>query len=358
LSAHQEQKRVVLFSHNSNLSGAPISLSQLARKLPQYGYTPLLILPKPGSIEELLTKWKIEYIVLKRPQAFFEFRKTVKHEDPVLIHVNSLVRTWPVLMARIMRRPVVWHVREHIGEKRFYAWLIHALADRVICISHNQLRLFEKFKNTSMVYNGVDLEQFKDVQAASLPVPKNAIMVSYIGSIEPRKGLDVLVKAAGLLGTNRPVHFVIVGDATAGNREYLKKVKKLINLYELEQRCHFLGFRNDIPEILAATDIFCHPANKEEFGRVVIEAMASSVPVIASKIGEIPNMVEDGVSGILVDRDDHVGLGEAILKLLQDASLRTKMGNSGLQRVRSGFSLDTHTREVVSVYESLLREKG
>jgi glycosyltransferase involved in cell wall biosynthesis len=352
-------KRVVLFSHNSNLSGAPISISQLARKLPKFGYSPLLVLPKHGPLERRLVEWGVEYTVLDQRCAPIAFRGIVKRERPVLIHVNSLVKTWPVIVARLMGIPVIWHVREYLGNKRFYARIIHTIANGIILISRNQYQLFKDMKRASLVLNGVDPEDFRNIQPAELTMSVNAssIKVTYIGSIEYRKGLEILVRAAGLLQTDSPVQFIIVGDTSEKNRLYREGIDRLILESHMEEQFQFLGARNDIPEILSATDILCHPAYIEEFGRVILEAMASKVPVVASRIGEIKSMIKDGVSGILVEPGDYKELSAAIDRLCDDAALRQKMGEQGFLRLTQKYSLDIHTRNVVEVFESVLEDK-
>jgi glycosyltransferase involved in cell wall biosynthesis len=352
-------KRVVLFSHNSNLSGAPISISQLARKLPELGYSPLLILPKHGPLEQKLVTWGVEYSVLRRGCAPLDFFRIVRRERPLLIHVNSLVKTWPVIVSRLLGLPVIWHVREHLGGKRFYARIIHALAHRVILISQNQYKLFKGLKNAVLVFNGVDPDDFKEARPAKVMTSDDVsvVRVSYIGSIERRKGLITLVRAAALLNTDVPVQFVVVGDATDKNSAYREEIEAAIHENNMENKFQFLGQRQDIAEILAGSDILCHPAYIEEFGRVILEAMASKLPVIASRIGEIIEMVEDGSTGILVEAGNVEQLSAAVARLCTDAALRHEMGEKGFLRLSKTYSLNIHAGNVVNVYDSVLEEK-
>jgi|GEM_PF-1749261 len=352
-------RRVVLFSHNSNLSGAPIAISQLARQLPEFGYSPLLILPKHGPLEHKLMEWGVEYRVLEKKGVPLEFIRIVKRECPVLIHVNSLVKTWPVIASRLMGIPVIWHVHEYLGSKRFYARIIHAIAHRVVLISRNQYQLFRGMKKSVLVLNGVNPEDFNNIHPAECMTSEHAsaIRVTYVGSIEQRKGLKTLVRAAALRKTDSPVRFVIVGDASEKNSTYREEVDRLILENNLDKQFQFLGPRDDIPRILSGSDILCHPAYIEEFGLVILEAMASKVPVIASRIGEIKDMVEDGVTGILVEPGNAKELSIAVSRLCNDAALRHEMGEKGFLRLMHKYSMNIHAGNVVKVYESLLVEK-
>lgn len=347
--------RILLVSHNSNLSGAPISLAQLAKGLVFRNFSPLLVLPKPGPIEKFLKQWHVDYVILKRPNAVIDFLRIVRRFKPDVVHVNSLVKTWPVLVSRCVRKPVVWHVREYLGEKRAYARLIHTLAHRVILISKQQFQLFQGMKRAVLVPNAVDLTLYENVVPADdiRKAPAHTI-VCYIGSIEPRKGLIELARAAQHLKNFPSIHFVVAGDAPKVHMMYKQEIVDYLRKNSLLERFHMLGFRQDIPRVLRASDILCHPVYIEAFGRVIIEAMASKLPVIASRVGEIPSIVEDGKTGFLVDPGDHRGIAEAVLRVAQDEALKNELGRNGYEIVKRRFGLDTHVDKIAEVYTDVL----
>jgi len=356
----QPNNKVLLVSHNSNLSGAPISLAQLARYLPSFGFSPLYLLPKPGPLEKMLKSWRINYKILKRFNAVFDYICIIKRENPALIHVNSLVKTWPVLVSRLLKKPVIWHVREYLGNKKIYAKLIHLLSDCVVLISQEQFRLFNGMKKAVRIPNGVDITQFENVQPVNiLPKDTNArTIVTYLGSIELRKGLIILAKAAELLKNSPWIHYAVVGDVQKGHEKYKKEIINFLNEKGLYSRFHFLGYRSDIPDILAITDVLCHPAFIEVFGRVVIEAMASGLPVIASKVGEMPKIVDDGRSGILISPGDYKALAKAIELIDSNKVLKQKMGMFGYKKVKREFSIEIHTQRIAQLYNKLLHERN
>jgi glycosyltransferase involved in cell wall biosynthesis len=273
--------------------------------------------------------------------------------------VNSLVKTWPVIAARLIGKPVIWHVREYLGKKRMYARLIHLLATRVILISEEQFVLFQGLSKAVIIPNGIDLSLFEKVRPAVLPHDRNEdvrTVVTYVGTIEPRKGLFVLARAACLLGDLPWIHFVIVGEASRGNEAYKQKVVELVNSHGLEKRFHFLGQRKDIPEILAASDALCHPAFKEVFPRVILEAMASKIPVIAAGVGGITEMVRDGKEGFVVQSGDHSGFADAIRLIDSKKSLKVQMGKSCYGRVKREFTIQKHALKVAGLYKDILEE--
>ncbi|PIU68061.1 MAG: glycosyltransferase family 1 protein, partial [Armatimonadetes bacterium CG07_land_8_20_14_0_80_40_9] len=149
--------------------------------------------------------------------------------------------------------------------------------------------------------------------------------------------------------TQTNIKFLIVGDGPL--REELKEQSKDLGI---EDEVTFTGSRQDIPEIMAALDIFVLTSIKEHFGRVVIEAMACGKPVIATNSGAVPEIVEDKVTGILVPPEDSEKLAEAIIELLEDKEKAKEMGIAGRKRVEELFSIEKHTRQIEEVYLSLL----
>ena len=356
-STESGSRKVLLVSHTSNLSGAPISLAQLARKLPEQGYTPLYLIPREGPLEELLRSLRVSYEVMKGPFGHAGFLGIVRREKPCLVHVNSLVRTWPLFLSRLMGLPVIWHVREHLGGKRGYAKLIHALSDRVVVISREQAMLFEGLPRAVRIPNAVDISQFRVARTANRDRRRQTV-VAYVGAIEPRKGLLTLARAFRLLKNGRQIRVMVVGGTSPENSQYERKVKEHLRALGLEKNWQFLGARSDVPAVLAASDILCHPAHVEAFSRVILEAMASGLPVVSTVVGGTPEMVDHGVTGILVQPGDERSLAEAIDTLHADRRLAERMGRAGRRKAAKIFSLELHAERVAALYDSLLAAKA
>jgi glycosyltransferase involved in cell wall biosynthesis len=347
--------KVLLFSHNSNLSGAPIVLANIARFLPSEGFHPHVVLARPGPLEAVLADEGIGFTALRHQNSFLQFMGILKKEKPALVHVNSLVKTWPVLAARFRGVPVVWHVHEQLGRKRLYARIIHLLAHRVLLIAKKQLEVFDALRRAVYVPNGVDLERFSRVKPFQFTEGKTVI--TYVGSIEPRKGLDVLVMAASLLRDEPDLLFVVVGEPRPESRQHERDILDSVRRHDLGERFLFMGSRNDVPEILAGSDMLCHPVYIEAFGMVVLEAMAAKLPVVATEVGEIPHLVRHGISGLLVEKGDAQGLAEAIAALAADLKRRRKMGLAGYERVRTEFTIQRQVHTVAEVYADLLASR-
>jgi len=135
---------------------------------------------------------------------------------------------------------------------------------------------------------------------------------------------------------------------------YKEEVIDLLKREGVYTNFHFLGYRSDVPEILAESDVLCHPAFIEVFPRVILEAMASRLPVISTYAGAIPEMVEDKKTALLVKAGDARTLSEAIGAIDSNMHLRKRMGEAGFQRVKERFSLELHTKKVCELYEKLI----
>jgi glycosyltransferase involved in cell wall biosynthesis len=348
--------------------------------LPDFGFYPIFILPESGPIQGMIISQKVDLKILKKPR-FISFIRMIIKEKPYLVHVNSLVNTWPVLISRILKKPVIWHVRENLGKKRNYARLIHFLADRVILISEEQFKLFRGMKKAVFIPNGVDISLYEGKTLSKLFISyegnisiekekglsylskftkksRERTVICFIGSIEPRKGLMILVRAAELLKEMKDIYFFVVGDAQDKYLGYKAEILRFIEEKDLCDKFYFLGSRSDIPEILTASDILCHPALIEVFGRVVIEAMAAGLPVVATEVGEIREIVEDGKTGLLVPPEDPFALARALERLIIDKEARKRMGIAGRERVKRNYDIKLHAARVSEVYKSLLSGKS
>jgi glycosyltransferase involved in cell wall biosynthesis len=183
------------------------------------------------------------------------------------------------------------------------------------------------------IYNGVDIQRFSPQDPQRVSGGREAILC--VAHLHWIKGVEHLVRAVGRLG-DPAVQLSLVGD---GPEE--AKLRRIVQEENLRDQVHFLGLRNDVPDLVRRAEIFVHPAVWEEaFGLGIAEAMASECAVIASHVGGIPELIEDGVSGLLVPPGDSGALATAIRRLLDDAELRGRLGGAARARVQERFDLD------------------
>src|SRR5207247_2049140 len=204
-------------------------------------------------------------------------------------------------------------------------------------------------------YNGVDLSKFFPRQPSqalrkSLALTRSGPVVMSVGRFVRYKGYEYLLEAALLVRQAMPgVHWVLVGDG-----ELKRELENQVRLLGLEAQVHFTGWRENITELLALCDLFVLPSLGEHFGRVLIEAMAMAKAIVATDSGGVPEVVIDGETGLLVPPADATPLAEAVIKLLRNPALDSRLGKAGLQRVEHEFSMTRHVRAVEALYRECI----
>jgi glycosyltransferase involved in cell wall biosynthesis len=177
-----------------------------------------------------------------------------------------------------------------------------------------------------------------------------AHLVGLIGRIEPFKRQKEFVHIiAEVLKVRQDVSFLIIGEPAKNQSNYFREVQKTVEEYDIAEYVVFTGYRRDIPEVLASLELLISLSA----GGVVIEAMASGLPVIGTDIASSSEMIDDGVTGLLLPQDDFHGVSKAILRLLEDKEMMTKMGKAGRERAEKLFDVRKNTRLIEEIYKTL-----
>lgn len=204
---------------------------------------------------------------------------------------------------------------------------------------------------------GVDLEVFNPdvVQAVSreeMGISPDAVIVGTIAILRRKKGHHTLLDAipSVLKGFPKTV-FLFVGDGPQK-----ENIEKKISEFGIAENVKLLGLRKDVPEILKTIDLFVLPTLQEALGTSFLEAMAMKKPVIGTKVGGIPEVVNDGASGILVEPEKPVVLAEAVIALLNDKEKMRRMGEKGRRIVEKKYNVDVMAKRLFDFYKSLIAE--
>jgi glycosyltransferase involved in cell wall biosynthesis len=210
-----------------------------------------------------------------------------------------------------------------------------------------------------LIRSGIELEAFRDVtltRAAArerLGLPDDAFVVGSVGRLSPPKCPEVAVAAFHrLAGTCPRARLVMVGDGWQRG-----EVEAEVGRRGLADRALFLGLRLDVPELLRAFDVFLLSSSHEGLPRTLPQAMAAGLPVVATRVGGVPNAVTDGVNGWLAEAGDADALGDRLAGLAGDPGLARRMGEAGLARVE-GFSATRMARELEALYPRLASRAG
>ena len=176
-----------------------------------------------------------------------------------------------------------------------------------------------------------------------LQVPREALLVGTVGRLDRQKGQGDLIRAARRVGERHPeVRFVIVGEETFGEEGIRGELESLATALGLSDMLFFAGFRKDIPAVLRDLDLFVLPSHSEAFGIALVEAMAMGLPTIGTDNLGVPEIINDGRTGLLVPPKDPPALAEAICRLIEDKGLRARLGAAARVEVCKRYSLAQH----------------
>jgi glycosyltransferase involved in cell wall biosynthesis len=212
--------------------------------------------------------------------------------------------------------------------------------------------------NACVIHDGVDPAKYAAPPSREATTP---LTVGLIGRISPWKGQDVFLDAIRLLREAHPAaysaaRFEIIGVATFGEVDFERRIRQLHQAHDLTDSVHFTGFEPDIPQRLTRLDIVVHASTiPEPFGQVIIEGMAAGLPVIATNGGGVPEIVLDGITGILVPMRDPQAMANAMARLLAEADLRKTMGQAARAHLLHSFPIWRTAKAVENVCEQLLR---
>jgi len=200
------------------------------------------------------------------------------------------------------------------------------------------------------VYSGIQIEQFDKASPAS-DLDASKISILMVGRLANGKGFEDLLDALQLIDTER-ISVYFVGEGPMKTR-----LTSLIGQYDLHQTVQMLGYRDDIPELMAGADMLVLPSYREGTPRVITEAMASGLPVISTNIAGIPEQIQHGTNGYLISPGDVESLAVYIEKLVDSQSLRKEFGQAGRERVRK-FSVEQMLTDIDSVYQTVIQNRS
>jgi glycosyltransferase involved in cell wall biosynthesis len=194
-------------------------------------------------------------------------------------------------------------------------------------------------KRIRVVYNGFDLPP-----ATALPHRTDRLRLTLVGRLSPRKGSDVAVDAVALLTREGyDVELDVVGDVFRGYEWYADELHTSAQRQSIDDRVHMRGFEVDAASAYARADIVVVPSRVEPFGNVAVEAMGARRPLVATRVGGLSEIVDDGVTGLLVEPDSPRELADAVRRLADDPALAARLATAGEASVRERFGMDRFT---------------
>jgi glycosyltransferase involved in cell wall biosynthesis len=312
----------------------------------------------------LLTKIKriIYYVkfIIRLPIRCIEIGKLIKNERVDLIYTNTVTVVEPAIVAKFLKIPHIWHIHENILKNsqltplfpiKIYTILIGYLSTIVILCSNSLRDNYIKVKNkVRIAKNGISFEDTKNKLVCrndiicELKINDNSKLIAIVGDLHPRKDHFTFLNAAKIVAEKiENACFLIIGS---GTDLYTSNIKEKIKELGLDRNVLMLGWREDVSRILSAADVLVISSEQEPFGLTALEALAMETPVIATKCGGPEEIIEDGVTGLLVEVKNAKAIAEAMVKLLKDKALSRRIALAGKAHVYREYSQEQFLKSI------------
>jgi glycosyltransferase involved in cell wall biosynthesis len=295
-----------------------------------------------------------------------------------VLHTHKIgSNAWGALLGPVGRVPVFvahehgWSFEGQPLRRFLDRELIARRADAFIAVSREDLHRMHSVEKIPLeklrfIPNGIPTPDAPNTAAdvrVELSIAPDQPVIGAVATLWPEKALDVLIRAAASLATRFSALRVLSagGEASGPDGAHGSEREKLMAVAAelgIADRVRFLGRRSDVPSVLAALDVAVLCSNTEGSPLAVMEYMEAGKPVVATRVGGVPDLVQEGVTGLLVEPQDPEGLAAAIGQLLDNPDRAAEMGRAGRERRRSEFSIETTARRVEALYEELYAVKA
>ncbi len=304
---------------------------------------------------DVLAAWRLSGLLARERYDILHFHTARAHAMAALVGAG---RGFSRGVARIVTRRMDYRLRGGWYTRRLYNHEVQA----VVAISDGvRAMLIEsgvEAARITVVPSGVEADRFvpsagaRATTRARLAAPEGACVLVVVGALEARKGHAVLLDALARLGDPR---LIVWCAGEGGARPALEAQRAGLGL---EAQVRWLGRVDDVADLLAGADVMVMPSHQEGLGVAALEAMAAGLPVIASRVGGLPEAVVDGATGLLVPPNDAAALAAAIARLAADPELRRRFGAAGSARVRARFTMAGMAAATLAVYRRVHRDIG
>ncbi|MCS6305653.1 MAG: glycosyltransferase family 4 protein [Nitrospira sp.] len=366
MSTQLPKQTILHLSTTSGPGGAERVISSLSASLNTEGRRVMVGLFRPGWLQTECERLGVETIIMPLSGPlhlgwFLNCLRLIRRERVALIHAHefsAIVYGW--IVSRLARIPFIGtiHGKNYFWEKarRRAAYRIIARTATLVAVSEDLKRfVVERIgipaDRIKVIYNGVTPSPpVNDAEVercrVELGIQAGDIVLGSVGSLYPVKGHTFLLDAMQAVLERFPNTVLII----AGRGELEVPLKDQAKSLGIEQNIRLLGMRQDIPRLLALMDVFVLPSLSEGLSMALLEAMAAGKPVVATRVGGNPELVQQGHAGLLVPSQDAGGLADALIVLLGDPITLRRFGEAGAERVRKDFSTDHMAEQYRRLY--------
>lgn len=384
MSQDKRKIKIAFFSHMSEWGGAQKCLYLLLEGLDHQRFEPLVFVPDEGEVKERIEKLGIRTLAIKLPQwmnmgdQFCDnLQERINHltsifseENIDIVFSNTSVIGDGAIAAKLLGIPHVWHVLEILGDDpvlepfldlpSFFSIMDH-LSYRIVAVSkavEDNILKYNNAAKTTVINTGLSLSQeYPQItnKRDHLSISPDTHMVCFAGVLSIRKGVLTLIDSIPEVISHIPnTRFVFVGPHAGLEEEINEKVTRL----QIEDHVSFLGYRNDVLDIIYSSDLVVLSSTSDPLPVVVLEAMALSKPVVATRSGGTVDMVVDNDTGRLVPVGEPNPMAKAIQAILQQPDRGQEMGRRGYERLLRLFSPEGYVRAFQDLFLEMVSQSS
>ena len=384
----------MLFDHTAQLGGGEIALIEMVAHFDRTKVTPIVVVASEGLLPERMRPIAETHVLAldagvvqarkddlgsgalavskqvgKSLAYIIRLARFIRQNRIDLVHTNSLkADILGGVAAKLARRPLIWHLRDRIEDDylprpvvRIFRLLARILPDFIIGNSRATLDTLQLHGRvpTEAVASGVDLSTFASVKAVQ-DASKDTSEIGIIGRLCEWKGQHIFLRAAARIKEEFPhARFKIIGAPLFGEEAYVEELHQLSHTLELDDVVEFMGFRSDVRHLIQRLDLVVHASTTgEPLGQVILQGMAAGKPVIATNGGGVPEIMIDGVTGILVPMGDFEAMSAAMRTVLASPELAREMGEHGRRHVEFRYTIQATTLSVERIYKNAMQQSS
>lgn len=360
--------KILHISSESSWRGGEQQLAYLLEELQQLGISLFIACQQNSAFEAYCKKKSLPYALLPFRNSVdigsaLQLKRLCEQEKIDLVHVHSsrghsiayLAHLFGTKLPLLLTRRVAFPIS---GNRLNLLRYNSSQLQKIICVSEavkeSTAPILQDKGRLAVVYDGIDLGRFADTSAfpsvhEELGLPATTPLIGTVAALTAEKDLTTFVRVAGKLKTILPhAHFVVIGDGP--EKESLKALAQQLGV---ANAVHFLGRRNNVPQLLPQLNVFLFTSQMEGLGTSVLDAFACKIPVVATAAGGIPEMVLHEKTGLLTPVGDTDSLAKAVLRLTSDQELRQKLSNNAYALLLKKFTKDRMATETVRVYQKV-----
>lgn len=391
-----KRMKVLFVSHSAELYGAERFLLEIISRLDQNAFEVFLLCPKKGILTELAAQLNITIFIIPYKYwlarksislrhacylplniiSVFKIMRLIDRYDFDLVFTNCSVVFSAAVASKLKGKPHVWHIHETLGKQPdafrllyFYnavPRIMNFLSEKMIFDSLAIRYLFWQPHSSKhcVVYNGFELNNFvreendKELIRIKYDIPAEAKVITVVGSMSERKGQHNVALALPTLLRVFPDMKLVLSGLNPEPNEYEKGLHRIIDENGLKDQVVLVNYKDDVSDIYKLSDLLIVPSRDEPFGRVIVEAMLYHTPVLATRVGGIPEIIEHDVNGVLLDSREPESIAKAVIELFQAPGRLNRLASEGLQSARGRFDMTVTISQIENILTTTSWSEG